>query len=349
MRNRFLLAALTLAAGIPTLAQAQAMTPQREGSWEFSLGGGVMYLDGPLATYLGSGPAATRFADNADPSRIVPAAAVRLGYNFNNNFGFSIGTAGATGSGVKYLTPFAAVTYTVNLNATTSPFLTVGTQFTRITGNDRVTHPTWGAQAGVGLRHMLTDYLALRVEGRMGFEHYAELPGRKTAYNSIATIGISYFTAGRRAAPVAIAAPCPMCPVARVDTLWRMRPAVPVPPIVIRDTLVLEGVNFDFDSSALTPESHAILDHVAQELRKPEWLNSRWEIAGHTSGIGTAEYNMALSQRRAEAVRAYLVSRGVADNRLTPKGYGEANPLYPNDGEGHNWRNRRVELRRIKP
>jgi outer membrane protein OmpA-like peptidoglycan-associated protein len=57
---------------------------------------------------------------------------------------------------------------------------------------------------------------------------------------------------------------------------------------------------------------------------------------------------MSLSQRRAEAVRAYLVSRGVPNSRLTPVGFGEANPLYPNDSEGDNWRNRRVELRRMK-
>jgi outer membrane protein OmpA-like peptidoglycan-associated protein len=122
-----------------------------------------------------------------------------------------------------------------------------------------------------------------------------------------------------------------------------------LPPLVIRDTLVLEGINFDYDSSALTPESFWILDRVARALQEPEWAAARFEIAGHTSSIGTHEYNMDLSQRRAESVRAYLVSRGVANNRLTPKGYGEVNPLYPNSNEGRNWRNRRVELRRIKP
>jgi outer membrane protein OmpA-like peptidoglycan-associated protein len=348
MRDQILKSVRTLAAFLPMLALAHPMAAQREGSWEFSVGGGAIVTDRALASFLGN----RGFTDNGNKaSRLAPAAAVRLGYNFNNNLGFSIGTAGATDPPIKYLTPFAALTYTVNLSARTSPFLTAGTQFTRITGNGRVTHPTWGAHAGVGIRHMISEIVALRLEGRMGIEHYADLPGSKTAYNSIATVGISYFTAGRRAPPAAMAAPpCPVCPRARVDTVWRTPPpAGPLPPLALRDTLVLEGINFDFDSSALTPESHWILDRVALALLEPEWANTRWEIAGHTSGIGTHEYNMALSQRRAEAVRAYLVSRGVPDRRLTPKGYGEVSPMYPNDSEGRNWRNRRVELRRIKP
>jgi OOP family OmpA-OmpF porin len=253
------------------------------------------------------------------------------------------------GSGVRYLTPFAAATYTANLNARFSPFLTGGTQFTRITGNGRKVHPTWGAHLGVGIRSMIDSKVALRLEGRMALEHYADLPGAKSAYNSILTLGLSYFTAGR-GAPMAVAvAPCPVCALARVDTVWRTRPPAPAPPIVLRDTLVLEGINFDFDSSALTPESYAILDRVAQALLAPEWANTRWQIAGHTSGVGTHEYNVALSQRRAESVRAYLVSQGVPNNRLTSVGFGEANPMYPNDNEGRNWRNRRVELRRMRP
>jgi outer membrane protein OmpA-like peptidoglycan-associated protein len=349
MRNRFLWAALTLVAVLPTLALAQAATAQREGSWEFSLGAGVMDVDDGLADYLGS----TGFADNgATPSRLIPTIVAGVGYNINHHLGLSFGAGGASGSGVKYVTPFADAIYTVNLNAKTSPFLTAGTQFTRITGNNsRVTHPTWGARVGLGVRHMMSENLALRLEGRMGFEHYAELPGGAATYTPVVTLGIAYFTAGRRA-PVAVAPPpCPVCAAAavRVDTVWRTAPAPAPVTIVLRDTLVLEGVNFEFDSSALTPESHWVLDRVAIELLKPQWVNTRWEIAGHTSSIGSDEYNMALSQHRAEAVRAYLVSRGVPNSRLTPKGYGETNPLYPNDSEGRNWRNRRVELRRIKP
>jgi outer membrane protein OmpA-like peptidoglycan-associated protein len=57
---------------------------------------------------------------------------------------------------------------------------------------------------------------------------------------------------------------------------------------------------------------------------------------------------VALSQRRAEAVRAYLVSQGVQNTRIVARGYGETQPIYPNDQEGRAWQNRRVELRRMR-
>lgn len=363
MRNRFLLTALALVAVLPTLAVAQDLTPQRDGSWEFSLGGGVHYLDGALASFLGS----KGFADNgATPSRLAPAAAVRLGYNFNNNWGFSIGTGGATGSGVKYLIPFAAVTYTVDLNATTSPFITAGTQFTRITGNGRVTHPTWGLHAGLGVRHMISDNVALRLEGRMGFERYGEIPApaRTAAYNSIITLGISYFTEGPRAAAVA---PCPVCGRARVDTV-RIQVQPPPPPphkcehgvapagakvdsfgcLVLRDTLLLEGVHFEFDKSDITPVATPILDRVAESmLAHPEAF---FEIAGHTDSVGTFAYNFLLSARRAAAVRDYLISRGVSPGRMTAVGYGMGFPIAPNATvEGRALNRRGVQIRVLKP
>src|SRR6185503_13970383 len=129
------------------------------------------------------------------------------------------------------------------------------------------------------------------------------------------------------------------------DSLGRPKPMAT---FVVRDTVVLEGINFEYDSATFTPDSREVLDRVAKALVASEWMNTSWEIAGHTSSIGPHEYNMALSQRRAESVRAYLVSKGVADKRLFAKGYGEVNPMYPNDSEGRNWRNRRVELRRIQ-
>jgi len=360
MRDQILKSVRTVAAVLPMLALAQPVAAQREGSWEFSVGGGAMYLDGGFGAFLGS----RGFANSANPSRLAPAAEARLGYDFNNNFGFSIGTAGATGSGVKYLTPFAAVTYTVNLSARTSPFLAVGSQFTRVTGNGRVTHPTWGAHAGVGIRQMISGNLALRLEGRMGIEHYEELPGRKTVYNSFATLGISYFTAGHRA--LAAAAPCPVCARARVDTV-RIQALPPLVPhrcehgilpagaqtdqfgcLVLRDTLLLEGVHFDFDKSVITPTAVQILDRVAESmLAHPEVY---FEIAGHTDSVGTFAYNYLLSARRARAVRDYLIQHGVPASRMTAVGYGEWLPIAPNATvEGRALNRRGIELHVKRP
>ena len=263
MRNRFMLAALTLAAVLPTLARAQA-THEREGSWEFSLGGGAMYVDGTLTHYLGM----HGFANDTAPGNIAPAAVVGLGYNINNHLGFSGGTGFGVGSGVKYLSPFGDFTYTANLNATTSPFLLIGTQFTRITGNDRVTHPTWGARAGLGVRHMLSDNVALRLEGRMAFEHYAET-ARKTTFDPILTLGLSYFTAGRHAPQVVIAPPCPQCARARVDTIVRVQREVRVDTVLVTepsvDQLVLR-VQFETDKTALLPKSRPVLDSIAMAI-----------------------------------------------------------------------------------
>jgi len=354
MRTRILMTAWALAACMPTLATAQQPV-HREGSWEFSLGAGYLFLDSGLRDFLGSGAPEFRFADSATPSRGAPMAVARLGYNFNSNLGLSVSGEAATGSGVRYYTPTAALTYTVNLNANTSPFFMIGTELTRIEGqNERVTHTTWGALAGLGIRTMISDNLALRLEGRMRFENYDEVPmPDPMTYSPLVTLGFSFFTGGRRpAAAAAAAATCPACmPSTRmVDTVRVYMPYVSVPPpvIVLRDTLVLEGVNFAFDESALTPESHDVLDRVARALLESEWVNVRFEVAGHTSSIGTTPYNMALSERRAEAVRAYLVSRGVQNSRMTARGYGETQPAFTNDSEGYQWRNRRVELRRIR-
>jgi outer membrane protein OmpA-like peptidoglycan-associated protein len=374
MRDRILKSGRTLAAVLPMLALAQPMLAQsvgtqRVGSWEWSAGAGLLYTDGALRSFLGS----RGYGTSASPSRLAPAVAVRVGYNVSNHWGFSIGTSGAKASGVKYLTPFAAATYTANLNARFSPFLTAGTQFTRITGqNGRKTHPTWGTHVGLGFRNMLSPNFALRVEGRMGIEHYAELPGAKTAYNSIATIGFSYFSAGRRAPEVAVAPPCPMCQQqqTRVDTVRiYVQPPPPPPPqphkclhgvapagapldqygcLVLRDTLLLEAVHFDFDKSTITPAAMPILDRVAESmLAYPEAV---FEIAGHTDSVGTFAYNFLLSARRAAAVRDYLIRQGVPASKLTAVGYGEGFPIAPNATvKGRALNRRGIELRVKKP
>jgi outer membrane protein OmpA-like peptidoglycan-associated protein len=105
---------------------------------------------------------------------------------------------------------------------------------------------------------------------------------------------------------------------------------------------VLEGFNFDNDKATLHPEALATLDRAAVALK--EWGDVKVEIAGYTDSRSTNQHNMKLSQRRAEAVRDYLISKGVDADRLTAKGYGDSRPIADNDTEEGRLKNRRVEL-----
>jgi outer membrane protein OmpA-like peptidoglycan-associated protein len=111
-----------------------------------------------------------------------------------------------------------------------------------------------------------------------------------------------------------------------------------------KKSLILEGVNFITDSAELTSESRSILDKVAESLL--EWRDVDVEVEGHTDSVADPPYNMDLSQRRAESVREYLVSKGVASSRLSAKGYGETHPIATNGTPAGRARNRRVELRK---
>lgn len=136
--------------------------------------------------------------------------------------------------------------------------------------------------------------------------------------------------------PEPVVAPLAPAPVA----------AAPVVEPVPVATLMLEGVNFDFDKAVIRPQDYAILDQNIVALK--EWGDVDVEVAGHTCNIGTDEYNLGLSLRRAEAVRNYLVSKGVSADRLTVRGYGESRPAASNATREGRAQNRRVELVRYK-
>jgi OOP family OmpA-OmpF porin len=111
----------------------------------------------------------------------------------------------------------------------------------------------------------------------------------------------------------------------------------------VGDTLVLRGVNFDFDKSTLTPMAKTILDGVAEALTKRPDI--KVEIGGHTDSLGSDSYNLKLSDRRSKSVKTYLVERGIDEARMTTKGYGEAVPVADNETEEGRALNRRVELK----
>ena len=99
---------------------------------------------------------------------------------------------------------------------------------------------------------------------------------------------------------------------------------------------------FDFDKSVLKPAGKAKLDDI---VSKVGGLNLEVIIAvGHTDSIGTDAYNQKLSVRRAEAVKAYLVSKGIEKNRVYTEGKGEKQPVADNKTSEGRAKNRRVEI-----
>ena len=112
-----------------------------------------------------------------------------------------------------------------------------------------------------------------------------------------------------------------------------------------RTPVILRGVTFETGKSALRPESYTVLDIVAGSLQGNPDI--RIEIAGYTDNTGTAAVNTRLSQARAEAVRAYLVSKGVALERMIARGYGPSNPVATNTTAAGRAQNRRVELHQL--
>jgi OOP family OmpA-OmpF porin len=99
---------------------------------------------------------------------------------------------------------------------------------------------------------------------------------------------------------------------------------------------------FDFDKSVLKPEGRAKLDDLTSKM---SGLNLEVIIAvGHTDSVGTDSYNQRLSIRRSEAVKSYLVSKGVEKNRVYTEGKGEKQPVADNKTAEGRAKNRRVEI-----
>jgi outer membrane protein OmpA-like peptidoglycan-associated protein len=104
---------------------------------------------------------------------------------------------------------------------------------------------------------------------------------------------------------------------------------------------VLDGVNFDTGKASIRPESLPRLDAVVDYMTHK--LSASIEIAGHTDNAGNPKTNKALSEKRAQACRDYLISKGVDGSRITAIGYGDERPIASNDTAEGRQQNRRIE------
>jgi outer membrane protein OmpA-like peptidoglycan-associated protein len=114
----------------------------------------------------------------------------------------------------------------------------------------------------------------------------------------------------------------------------------------ILSEIALEGIKFKSGSAQILAGSHVVLDKVVKTLEENPGI--KIEIQGHTDNTGSPDNNMTLSTERAESVKKYLMSKGIAESRLTTQGYGANKPVASNDTEEGKQKNRRIEFIIVK-
>jgi len=121
-------------------------------------------------------------------------------------------------------------------------------------------------------------------------------------------------------------------------------PAPPPPPVEqpapARTAITLNNVLFDFDKAVLKPEGKAEVDKLIAEMRN--FPGDSVVIEGHTCDIGAESYNMGLGQRRADAVKSYMIQSGIDASRVSTVSYGESQPAVANTNEANRKLNRRA-------
>jgi len=155
-----------------------------------------------------------------------------------------------------------------------------------------------------------------------------------------AAVGCDGALVAQAAAPAPM--PAPAAPGAAPAAPPAAAPAAaPQPPAATKVTYAADAF-FDFDKSVLKPEGKAKLDDLVGKVKD---INLEVIIAvGHTDSVGTDAYNQKLSVRRAESVKAYLVSKGIEKNRVYTEGKGEKQPVADNKTAEGRAKNRRVEI-----
>jgi len=248
--------------------------------------------------------------------------------------------------------------YLFNRDASFTPYgvLGIGAQYASIPGK----HDT-GVMGNIGLGIMkrLTDNISLRADARYRLDNNpTKAFGANDFGDAIISVGLN-FALGQKAQPKPKAEPA-HAPVAEPAPMPEPAPAPAVQPAPVAPALttspaqqldkaqsgdrvvILEGVNFEFDSARLRPDAITILDEAVTVLDRRTDIGV--DVVGYTDSTGPAKYNQGLSERRAKSVYDYFVSKGIAADRLTTKGYGEERPVASNATREGRAKNRRVEL-----
>jgi OOP family OmpA-OmpF porin len=193
----------------------------------------------------------------------------------------------------------------------------------------------WKPHFGVGAEMSLSQKLSLRLEAeRVRTRDFLSTNGKADLYS----LALVYKLGNPAPAPVYVAPPAP----APVEAAPAPAPVEAAPvPTSEKVSFAAEAL-FDFDKAIVKPEGKAALDDL---LNKLQGMNTEVMVTvGHTDSIGTDAYNQKLSLRRAEAVKAYIVSKGVDQSRVYTEGKGETQPVADNGTSEGRAKNRRVTV-----
>lgn len=332
---------------IPMVSFAQEREVKEEGKTYFKPHS-YLQLQGGAAHTIGE-------ADFSD--LISPAAAVNLGYQFSPLFGMRLGASGWQGKGgwvvpkqdydfkfvqgnLDFVFDLAVLFNGYNPERTLSPYIFAGGGYAYgfengatdlNTGNYNLEY-LWednkgflGARAGLGLDIGLNDALALTVEGNVSMldDKFNSKNGSSLDFQFNALVGLKINLGKTSGKTETIyyepqpAAPAP-APAPKPEPKPEPKPA----PVVVKEFPVLPSVHFAFDSDVLDTNEYATeLNTIVSTLK--EFNDIHVEVIGYTDHRGSSTYNDALSVRRAESVKKYLVEQGISASRLTTVGKGE--------------------------
>ncbi|MBK8943812.1 MAG: OmpA family protein [Ignavibacteriae bacterium] len=334
--------------------------------------------------YLGGGLSYPRYmtiSDKSIASHKNFGAYLTLGYNLTEHFGFRLTPSYVLLHSFYYGNFGGEIDNYVNMGAINlealysllpceiiSPYVLLGYGMTYFKSTNpylgeirKPINDAWiGYQAllGLGAEFKFFDDLSIKAEFDYitasnnkidGNDHINEVKGmlysNGDSYMNLKLGAVWYFDRGERSRicePFSIREVIREVPVEKivVDTVYIDK--VIEKAVTKRESFVLENVKFKFDKDELTEESKAILNNVANTLNR--FPDEKIEILGHTDNIGSDEYNLDLSERRANSVKNYLVTRGVVADRLYTAGCGERKPVADNDTEIGRAINRRIEF-----
>lgn len=195
-------------------------------------------------------------------------------------------------------------------------------------------------KAGLGLEYKFTEALAVRGEvERYRVNDAVRNRGDVDFYsiNLVYKLGKPAATMPAKYSPP----PEPMANIPVVEPVTKITPPPKPVPVSEKVTFSAEAL-FDFDKSAVKPDGKAALDSLLTSL---QGMNTEVMITvGHTDSVGTEDYNQKLSLRRATAVKAYLVSKGIAESQIFTEGKGETQPIADNKTTEGRAKNRRVTV-----